>query len=353
MIIFLKETINKSLKSLILLGLILSFRSSFAQDFHFSQYWASPLNLNPALTGVMDDNIRFAANYRNQWFRYSAFTTYAVSADANLFRNKLGGNLLGVGVGFYQDVEGDGEFKNTGVNISLAYNQKFGGPKNKHYLGIGLQGGYFSKQINLQNLVYGRLFEVNDNSDPIDFANYNRTSLIDFSTGINYFVNIENRHSIGGGIALSHLANPNVSFGNNNEDVLYRKFSLNLSAKVNLQNDVISVIPIFLFQKQGPHTEMDFGSYIKFVLNERNNTALYAGGQFRLAAYNTSNLGSDAFILGVRAEYQSLDIGFSYDITTSALRDAQAFMGGPELYVIYTVASSKSRYKEMVNCPKF
>ena len=338
---------------LITIGINFCLLLSFAQDFHLSQYWASPLNLNPALAGVMEDNIRFAANYRNQWFRYSSFTTYAISADANLFRKKLGGNFLGFGVGFVQDVEGDGEFKNTGIHVNLAYNQRFSGRKSNHYLGFGLQSAYASKQINLQELVYGSLFEINDNSDPIDFLDYNRRSFIDFGAGLNYFVNIDNRHSIGGGFALSHIAKPNVSFGNNDEDVLYRKFSFNFSAKVNLKNDIVSIIPIMLFQKQGPHAELDFGSYVKFLLNNQNNTALYFGGQYRLSAYEATNLASDAFILGVRANYQSLDIGLSYDITTSDLRNAASFMGGPELYVIYSVPTSKSNYKEMLNCPKF
>ena len=38
-----------------------------AQDIHFSQFYQSPLNLNPALTGVMNCNHRIVANYRNQW----------------------------------------------------------------------------------------------------------------------------------------------------------------------------------------------------------------------------------------------------------------------------------------------
>lgn len=341
----------KKLAFVICLSLVLG--KTYSQDFHLSQYWASPMNLNPALTGVFEDNVRFAANYRNQWFRYTTFTTYAISADANLFRNKMKGNFLGAGLGFYQDVEGDGEFKNTGVNLNLAYNQQFGGRKNKHYIGFGMQAAYYSKQINLQNLVYGNLFEINDNSDPINFANYNKKTLIDFGAGINYFANLNGRHSIGAGFAVSHIAQPNVAFGNNNEDVLYRKFSANFSAKLQLQNDVISIIPIMLFQKQGPHTEIDFGTYVKFMLNERKNTALYAGVQYRMSAYEVQNFGSDAFILGVRAEFQSLDVGFSYDVTTSDLRNAHAFMGGPELYVIYTIPTSKSRYRELLNCPKF
>lgn len=332
---------------------LMTLLSLHAQDFHLSQYWASPLNLNPALTGVMEDNIRLAANYRNQWFQYSTFTTYAASVDANLFRNKLKGNFLGLGLGFYQDIEGEGEFQNTGVSLNLAYNQKFGGPNATHYIGLGFQSAYMSKQINLQNLIYGSLFEFNDNSDPIDFANYDRKSFMDFGAGFNYFVNIQDRHSIGGGFAVSHIANPNISFGSNNEDVLYRKYSANASARLELNNEIISIIPLILYQKQGPHSELNMGSYVRFLINDMKNAAIYAGAQYRIAAYENEGLGSDAFILGVRGEIQSVDIGFSYDVTTSNLRNASSFMGGPELYLIYTIATSKSRYREMLNCPKF
>tara|TARA_B100001093_G_scaffold185464_1_gene178212 strand:+ start:1279 stop:2307 length:1029 start_codon:yes stop_codon:yes gene_type:complete len=340
-------------KLVIIIGSLFIGFTSYAQDFHLSQYWASPLNLNPALTGVMEDNVRFAANYRNQWYKYTTFTTYAVSMDANLFRKKLKGNFLGVGLGFYQDLEGEGEFKNTGVNLSLSYNQQFSGRNAKHYLGLGFQAAYLTKQINLKDLIYGSLFEFNNNTDPIDFAGYNSKSFLDFGSGINYFVNIKNKHSIGGGFAVSHIASPNVSFGSNDEDVLYRKFSANLSARIELNNEVFSIIPIFLFQKQGPHSELDFGSYIRFLIDDKNNTALYVGAQYRLAAYQENKLGADSFILGVRGEVQSLDVGFSYDVNTSDLRNSQTFMGGPELYVIYTIANSKSRYREMLNCPKF
>ena len=38
-----------------------------AQDPNFSQFFASPLTLNPALTGKFDGVYRIAGNYRNQW----------------------------------------------------------------------------------------------------------------------------------------------------------------------------------------------------------------------------------------------------------------------------------------------
>ena len=39
----------------------------FGQDPHFSQFFSSPLTLNPALTGKFDGVFRAAGNYRDQW----------------------------------------------------------------------------------------------------------------------------------------------------------------------------------------------------------------------------------------------------------------------------------------------
>ena len=53
-----------------------------AQDPNFSQFFASPLTLNPALTGKFDGSVRVAGNYRNQWPTIeNAFITKTVSLD--------------------------------------------------------------------------------------------------------------------------------------------------------------------------------------------------------------------------------------------------------------------------------
>ncbi len=341
-------------KFIFLLALsFLTIKNLDAQDIHFSQYWASPLNLNPALTGVIDKNVRFTAIYRNQWFHLNSFSTYSVSVDGNLFRNKLGGSLLGVGGSFYQDFEGNGEFKNTGVNFNLAYNQRFGNRKVNHYLGLGLGAAFFSKQINLRNLIYGNLFENNNNTDPLDVFNYKSVNLFDFGAGINYFMSIKERHSMGLGFAVQHIAQPNVSFDGNQDDVMYRKFSVNASGKILLNNDFIGLIPTFLFQNQGPHGEIDFGGYVMFLFDPDSDGALYVGAQYRLSRYQKNTYASDAIILGLRGTYKALDIGFAYDLTTSNLRNSKAFFGGPEVYAIVAFGENNSRSREKLNCPKF
>jgi len=54
-------------------------KTASAQDPNFSQFFVSPLTLNPALTGKFDGNFRIAGNYRDQWPAISkAFVTSTI-----------------------------------------------------------------------------------------------------------------------------------------------------------------------------------------------------------------------------------------------------------------------------------
>jgi Type IX secretion system membrane protein PorP/SprF len=56
------------MRKILLASVIVMFAlSAYAQDPHFSQFFASPLTLNPAFTGKFDGEWRLAANHRDQW----------------------------------------------------------------------------------------------------------------------------------------------------------------------------------------------------------------------------------------------------------------------------------------------
>ncbi|MEM6697047.1 MAG: type IX secretion system membrane protein PorP/SprF, partial [Bacteroidota bacterium] len=57
----------KAVKLLLIIAVSLSLSRVSAQDIHFSQIGYSPLNLNPALTGIFEGDMRFTGNYRQQW----------------------------------------------------------------------------------------------------------------------------------------------------------------------------------------------------------------------------------------------------------------------------------------------
>src|SRR5271155_5790433 len=83
--------------------------SALAQDVHFTQYFTSPLTLNPAMTGLVPDDIRFAANYRTQWSSVSPdpYITGTASFDMAMLKGKLPeGDALGIGLLMLYDKSG-------------------------------------------------------------------------------------------------------------------------------------------------------------------------------------------------------------------------------------------------------
>ncbi|HWC54182.1 MAG TPA: type IX secretion system membrane protein PorP/SprF, partial [Chitinophagaceae bacterium] len=79
---------KKLIVTLILCEALVS--ASNAQDPNFSQFFASPLTLNPALTGKFDGVYRVAGNYRNQWPTINnAFTTATASIDFGILKNRI------------------------------------------------------------------------------------------------------------------------------------------------------------------------------------------------------------------------------------------------------------------------
>ena len=76
------------------------FSFTYSQDFHYSMFNMSPLNMNPALTGYYNANARVTAHQRSQWSSVSRpFNTMSLSLDS---KNKK----IPIGLQINQDNEG-------------------------------------------------------------------------------------------------------------------------------------------------------------------------------------------------------------------------------------------------------
>ena len=72
------------------LGFLFILNPLFAQDIHFTQYYNSPLNVSPALTGVFQQDMRIALNWRNQWRSVPVdYRTYSAAFDTKFMEDKL------------------------------------------------------------------------------------------------------------------------------------------------------------------------------------------------------------------------------------------------------------------------
>src|SRR5687767_331269 len=192
----------------IILIAFMSGHLAFAQDIHFSQFNASPLTLNPALTGKVPCTYRFAINYRNQWNSIPApYETYSGAFDA-LLSGSNSGQGFGIGGMVFNDVSGDGNLTHLTLAGSIAYHKNLGIGESTLF-SLGFQGTYTRKSIDYNNLrfqdqiVSGGLTGETFGADPEYF---------DLNLGVHWSTIVSQDFGFNLGGAYYHLLEPNESF---------------------------------------------------------------------------------------------------------------------------------------------
>lgn len=330
-----------------------------AQDIHFSQFYMSPLNLNPAMTGVINCDQRAVVNYRNQWAGVvgaNAYNTFSASYDRKLAVGR--DDYFGVGGSLWGDVAGSTKFGTRQARLSFAFSKKIAGRRKvSHYLSVGADAGMSQRRVDQQDLrwpnqVTNGVFDGSIGGELIPNADF---LFADFSGGLVWFSTLGDRKSFYGGIALHHLNQANVSFLGRQES-LYSRMTFHAGGEYPLNNKV-SIKPDFIFMTQGPHKEMNIGASARFKMgatgrasNEDLGQFFQLGAWFRGGNKVEGGLHGDAIILVSRFDFDKYGIGFSYDYNISQLSAAAAGNGSFELSLTYLICGASSRG---VYCPVF
>jgi type IX secretion system PorP/SprF family membrane protein len=331
-----------------LLGLVTAIN---AQDIHFSQFYASPITLNPANTGKIGSKYRAAGNYRDQWASVAApFRTFSASFDLPFMYKQMKKNFFGAGLLVISDKSGTGELANQSIYLSLAYHQKLGNPRHpKHYLSAGLQAGVVQKSININKLIFASQYDPSSKS----FSNYSlekfgassSISYADITAGAMWTSYLSDMFSCYGGVAFHHLTKPKEQFLTfNTKEVLNNLTTIHAGAKIGI-NEIIYLNPSILLSSQTKSSEFTIGTSIGFLLNDdpKAPSAFYTGLYYRLA---------DAAIVLVGYEVHNNRVGISYDFNISNLRLGSNYKGGFELSLVHEGNPSTSPRK-VIYCPRF
>ncbi len=335
---------------------VLSTMIVSAQDIHFTQFYMSPLNLNPALTGVMNCKTRMVANYRNQWaavLAANAYNTYSVSYDQKIPVGRE--DYFGIGGSLWGDVAGESRFGTTQGRLSLSYSKKMAGYRKKaSYLVIGADAALSSRSISKADLRWPSQITSTgfDPSLPFFEPNFQDTDFLyaDLSAGLLWFSIIDNNTNWYLGAALHHLNRPNVSFLGETVN-LYSRYTVHAGLQFEMQRK-ISMLPFAVFMAQGPHRSLNAGTNFRFALgpSKTTNQSWEVGAWYRIGNKVPSGLHSDAVILSTRFNYENFGIGFSYDINISGLRQASPANGAFEFSLVYNICGPENRG---VYCPRF
>jgi type IX secretion system PorP/SprF family membrane protein len=318
-----------------------------AQDPNFSQFFASPITLNPALTGKFDGVYRFATNYRNQWPTISnAYTTATASLDMGIMKNRIPDyDQFGIGFMGFTDRAGDGVLTNNFLGISLAYHKALD-ENGYHQIGAGFQGVYSNKRLNTAHLTFL------DMLTPFGFTNQTSEIFANKQINISYFdVNagfIYNGSSNGYnnyyvGASMYHINRPQESF-TGADYVLNPRVTFQAGGKIPVGTyNYLHVAANHSMQAKA-HNSMLGGAYSLNVNNdEENPTNVYLGMWYRL---------KDAVIPYLGLEFGEWHFGASYDVNTSSLKAASQSRGGVEISLIYIKKYVDPNAKKL-NCPKF
>ena len=338
----------------------LSTQISAQLDIHFSQFYAAPLTLNPAMTGVMNCQQRIGLNYRNQWasvLRDKAYQTVNAEFDGKATVGRY--DYFGYGVDLFTDQAGSLNFRQSDVAASFSYAKRMSGYRSRaSYLVAGARIGLDNHAVNVQDAHWGSqnnngVFDGNINSGETSFGR-DSYLFLDVSAGLMWFTVIDENTNYFFGAAYDHLNRPNVSFTGGTTAVskpLDSKITLHAGGEFRT-NDRISLLPGIVTFIQGKAMEINGGTSVRFLMgsSKRSTEALQFGGWVRLVNNNNSGIGTDAIILSTRFDYNNTSIGFSYDINTSQLKTASNGNGGFEFSLIYKFCGRESRD---VYCPNF
>lgn len=300
-------------KILLIFALVARYNDCEAQDVEFSQYWAAPLHMNPAMTGI-SYGPRVALGYRNQWPELGdgfngGFTTYMAAVDGFIPKIKSGIGLLYTGDYIYNNTL----FSNK-LTASYAFQIKF---SRKLGLRIGIEGSFIHRGIKWNNLTftdmidpYTGFYNNIDVPNPTGEQMPDRTQSFsgDAGAGVLLFNNV-----FYAGFSIRNLVRAKTSFfkSANTSGMPFRMSGqLGANFKIKHKNQHrynIFVSPNVMISNQGKAIQANAGVMGGVSL-------FYAGLWFRYA-YNNP----DAVIALIGIKKGKFRVGYSYDITISKL----------------------------------
>jgi len=330
----------KSLKVLLpLIGIIAGTSVLKAQDPEFTQFYANPIYLNPALAGTAKGP-RFALNYRNQWvgLPYS-FVTYAGSYDQHF--DAIGG---GIGMQFMYDVAGDGQLSTTAFSFAYSYHLNL---TPKFTIKAAIQTAVQQKRIDFEKLVFPdqlhpRLGVVRETIESLPAPGvYNMNPFIDFSAGFMGFTK-----KFYTGFSVNHINTPKVTFLNDASSVLSMKWTAHGGMLIPLENSREPskfFSPNLIVQSQANFFQFNLGGY--YIKN-----SFVTGVWWRQTSRNI-----DAIMALIGFQKEPFKVGYSYDLTLSDVR--LGGRGSHEISIIIELEKPKHQSQQTkwrkLNCPTF
>jgi type IX secretion system PorP/SprF family membrane protein len=322
-----------------------SFLNTQAQDLHYSQFYNSPMNINPALTGVFNGDHRFYGSIRDQWrFVPVPWFTFTGAYDRKIYPKKSEKYFLGLGGLMNHDRQGDSKLNLTSVIGSVAYHRILAP---KHIVSGGLQLGLASRGFDTRSLTWDKQWDkdiFNPNIDPGEqFKNLERVNFMESAVGLNYRFQKSSRTHVDAGIGVLHAIKPKTAFKSSDDIRIPHRITYSAIGNVMLTSK-FDVQLQAIYQTQNEYNETLYGGLVKYYLNGKR------GKDYQLhlgIGHRTAGSWFPSFAVQVNQFYGSI----SYDFDATGYNDiVSSNRGGPEMHFRYIITNVRPLNK-FKNCP--
>ncbi len=317
------------------------------QNPHFSQYYAAPLYLNPALA-ALEKSGYVGLNYRDQWRSLGfAQKTGQLSLVLPVYGRSPERVALGsLGATAYNDVLGENNsFRATGAALSVSRALYNGA---SHVVAAGVQAGVTQKRLDAGGLQWGSQYDpsvgFNPGLVPAAALLTDQRVFAVVHAGLLWHYNHfraeeEPDWSLFAGLAAGNLNRPDESLlGEKSRLPVLYKFHGGLHWRVSNR---VGVSPNWLVMRQNGVHQVNAGAYFDYAV-----AAAHRGKQtpLRLSAGAWYRLG-DAFIWSVGTACKNYTFGFSYDVNVSSLRYGTGGRGAYECSLAYRFAGGSTKIR--------
>jgi len=278
------------------------------QEAQVSHNMFNNMAINPGYAG-MRDAICATAILRQQWVGFTdadgnkgAPQTNLISIDAAIrpLRGGLGMTIIQDKLGFE---------KNIGVKFGYNYHLPIGPGR----LGLGLQVGFLNKEIDFSK------FKPIDATDPLLASKAKETTMItDISFGAFYQI----PQKLYFGLSSSQMLQSDGTLQGSKATLdLKRHYYVVAGYHYPLpMNPTFEIMPSVLVKSDIASTQIDINALVKY------NNQFWAGVSYRE---------TDAIVAMVGATFKDINIGYAYDITTSAIGQNKRSSGSHEVMLGY------------------
>jgi type IX secretion system PorP/SprF family membrane protein len=336
---------NKLKKVIALIAMVVVGKFVSAQDPSFSQFFASPLNINPALTAHINADWRAISNFRDQWLGpTSPYATGTASFDSKLFQKKYPGveegNVAGAGLMFMYDKAMGGVVKSSYASANFSYRIKLIEGETKHSLGAGFGLIYGHRRIDFSRVDFEEQFTgfgFNTNLPTGETSLSNMKPYFSLSTGLLYSISTS-KSSFDLGVAAFHVNKPKQTFLKDERQILAMRKVIHANFDTYISENIVFNINT-IYQLQSSASYYSFGAALGYILP--NNPDLMLNGGLWYWSKN-------AVIPYVGFAYKDYQLGISYDATTSKLNAAST---KPNTYELSLIVRGRNKPSYVIPCP--